>query len=128
MNIGHKELLNLFNTQFTDMLRDLTRVFPDDEDFTFFNSAGPLLISTDRAAVSRLFHNNVAKQYGDQILARNDAFLLEVDYSRYTYDDWSNMLVSKLKNCWRSLSEENRDIIWKYLQILMKLDARIHVN
>ena len=118
--------VSVFNTQFSDMLRDLRTVFPDDPDFQFFQSAGGLLIATQPRALSKMFHENVSRKYADQILAQNDAFFLKEDYSSYTYDDWSNMLVSKLKEYWKALSHDNRDIIWKYLQILVKLDQKIH--
>ena len=118
--------IGIFNNQFHDMLRDLMTVFPDDPDFQFFHSAGGLLMRTQPRSIPQMFHANVTVKFGPAILKQDDAFLLQQDYSEYTHDDWSNMLVSKLKRYWSSLSAENREIIWKYLHILVKLDGKIY--
>ena len=121
--------LQVFNDQFMNMVKDLAKVYPADADFRSFPTAiRGLLLANDKLVVN-IFHNTVVGRYRDEIMKRDDAFFLTKSYEEYAQPGSAEAaadIVSKLKGCWHSLNGDNREIIWKYLHLLIALDDKLH--
>lgn len=62
---------------------------------------------------------NVHVPYGDRIRARDEQFFMTVD----PVEDPMNM-TSLLRGLWSEMSEEDRSVVWRYLDIFEKLADR----
>jgi hypothetical protein len=117
------DYLQVFNDKFIDFLKDLSTVFPDDKDFKVALSSVRLLLMADKSCVHAIFNEKVVGPYSTKIMAKDEGFFLDKSYD-HEFEDAIG-IVEKLKSYWKSLSEENRIVVWKYLQILVVLDTKI---
>lgn len=127
--VSKATLINAFNTKFEEFIQDLIRVFPSDEDFKTFKSGFSMLKLMDERKPQFLFHKFIPG-FKPHVLARNEAFFLENDYSDILHQTGQEMdvtgeLVKKLKSYWSNLSSDNKDFVWKYLLLLVSLDDKI---
>lgn len=118
--------LDQFNDTFLELVDDLVRVFPSDSDFRMYKLAIRGASLADPSIVQNVFHERVSTTYGEKILAKDEDFFIQNDYSDMR-DEFSQaeQLIQKLKKCWENLTIEQRDIVWKYLRILVLLDKKI---
>lgn len=61
----------------------------------------------------------------EYIRNRDERFFLEKDDKEFTEDTESVPIISKLKGYWGTLSENNRDKIWEYVNSLLTLTQKI---
>lgn len=121
------DYLKKFNDIFCDMIGDLVVVFPNDSELRLYKFAVEATIASDAFLANRIFNECVAIPYGDKIQSKDETFFLEKDYEEYTAGDQNTMeIFGKLKNCWKDLNEENRNTVWKYLRVMLNLNAKIH--
>jgi len=115
-----------FNQTFCEFLDDIIRVFPNDSDFRMYKMAFQTAILMDTSMVQCLFHDKVVVPYAERILEKDNSFFLEHDYQEITtnYHD-ANIIIDKLKKYWSGLSQENKDVVWKYFRVLILLDRKI---
>lgn len=120
----------VFNTKFMDLVKDLAKVFPGDQDFKIFPTTVRMAICANENLVRSVFHEKAAIPYKDKILAKDESFFLEHGYGDITDDVASaggnaEDIIAKLKGCWAQLNEDNKVLIWKYLHLLILLDDKI---
>ena len=79
----------------------------------------------EKKAIS-IFDELVTQKYEKQIMSKDESFFLQHDY-----DDIKNYdqnvtadLIQDLKNHWGSFNEENKEIVWKYMILLVSLDKK----
>lgn len=120
------DYLTQFNDTFIELVEDLIRVFPNDGDFRMYKMAVQTATVMNKKFVRKVFNERVTTPYGDKILAKDEGFFLSNDYQDMK-DEFSQAekLIEKLKECWSKLTLAQRDIIWKYLHILILLDRKI---
>ena len=70
-----------------------------------------------------MFNSCVAVPYGDKINTKNEDFFLEECVYNAQYADIN--IVNKLKNKWRTLNDDNKEVVWKYLHVLMALNSKV---
>ena len=63
--------------------------------------------------------------YHEYIVNRDERFFLEKDEKDYTQDAESVPIISKLKGYWGTLSDNNKDKIWEYVNSLLTLTQKI---
>ena len=63
--------------------------------------------------------------YHEYIRNRDERFFLEKDDKEFTEDTESVPIISKLKGYWGTLSDNNRDKIWEYVNSLLTLTQKI---
>jgi len=118
---GKQLIVTCFNKKFEEFLGDLITTFPEDKDFRDFKNSFNLLKNIDDKKPIQIFQM-YAPMYREQLLSRNEQFFLQNDYSELSKEkNITSELIGKLKNYWVELNEENRDIVWKYLIILINL-------
>lgn len=115
-----------FNDTLVELVDDLIRVFPQDSDFRMYKLALQGAMITSNSMVHGIFRERVCNIYGERILARDEQFFLTNSYNDMK-DEFSqaDQLITKLKDSWSSLNAEQRNVVWKYLRLLILLDRKI---
>ena len=117
-------LYTAYNTLAIKFNEELIEVFPKDIDFKVSLNTIKLI---ERTTKRKLF-DRVSPQllmYHEYIRNRDERFFLEKDDKEFTEDTESVPIISKLKGYWGTLSENNRDKIWEYVNSLLTLTQKI---
>jgi hypothetical protein len=122
MSASSSTYLKSFFHQLSEVVGELTEMFPDDPDFKVFQTYIAMLQRTNPGIVIDTFYDHVASIYEDQINAKNDSFFLEYAAADYTND--MPDIVQKIKGCWGVLSDPSKTAIWQYIYILKELAKR----
>ena len=118
--------LKTFNNQMLAFSNVLTNRFSDNSSLSLAVSGLETLSSCNPKKTIELFTLYVY-QYRDKIMNKDETFILTTDFvndnstetngaSKYA----TEMMVS-LKINWNTLNQSEKDNIWKYLQVLVKL-------
>ena len=117
-------VIKTFNTQLINLTEALTKRFDDDADLKLALTGIKTLKANNSNKNIEMFTLYVYK-YRDKIMAKNEKLLLETDFvsenSNKDKDSSAFDIMAKLKAKWQSLNNEEKDNIWKYLQVLIKL-------
>ena len=114
--------LSAFNSQLIKFFEDLSETFPEEkeirasiEGLQFARKANPKLILD-------MFYEHVARDLKEAILDENADKIVE--YGKIKIATQFNEVMPALsifQKHWPTLSDVNRDIIWKYLKVLITL-------
>ena len=128
--------IECFNEKFEEFLKDLIICFPDDKDFKMFKHSFNLLKMVDKKQSIKFF-KVYGPKYKEHIDNKSEQFFLEHEFKEEiehvqhlnseTNQDITYQLMIKLKSYWKNLNNENKEVIWKYLQLLYKLDEKISI-
>ncbi len=118
------DLIAKFNTTIKELVRDLINVFPEDSDFQMVQLGLTAAVVADETVVQKKFHEEVAK-YEEQILSKNEAFFLNKNYEELQSAGLADRLITKVKSYWQQLDAHNREMVWKYMKVLVLLDRKI---
>lgn len=120
------DYLEKFNQTFTEFGDDIIKAFPNDSQFRMYNIAIKAALLVDPDVVLDVFYSNVILPFGDRIVAKDETFFLEHTYGEVT-QEYSNAsaIINKVKTYWADMSTENRDIVWQYFRVLVKLGRKI---
>ena len=117
-------VVNTFNTQLINLAEALSDRFKDDGDLKLALTGIKTLKANNSNKNIEMFTLYVYK-YRDKIMEKNEKLLLETDFVSENLDDDDDNsafdIMSKLKTKWQSLNDEEKNNIWKYLQVLIKL-------
>jgi hypothetical protein len=119
------DYLNKFNITFNEFIEDISSLFPEDSDFTLYKTALKTAISLDKKLAYNTFNTQVIEKYSTQILNRDETFFLEHQYSIVNIKKEYSSIIDKIKSYWSSMNEENKNIVWKYLKVLILLSNKI---
>lgn len=114
--------LKSFFHQLSEVVGELTEMFPDDADFKVFQTYIAMLQRTNPGMVVDTFHEHVAMKFEAEIDAKNDDFFINYNAAEYGSDGMD--IVSKIKTYWSVLSPETKTAIWQYIYILKELSKR----
>ena len=117
-------LYTAYNTLAIKFNEELIEVFPKDIDFKVCLNTIKLIEKTTK----RKLFDMVSPQllmYHEYIRNRDERFFLEKDEADYTEDTESVPIISKLKGYWGTLSDNNKDKIWEYVNSLLTLTQKI---
>jgi hypothetical protein len=116
---------DLFNEKSEELFRDLVASFPNIEQFRHWRSALNLMKNLDQKGPQRLFSNYMTGSLKEYILTKNeDFFLVEENISVTKDTEYWNSFFSYLRNVWKTLSTEDKEVIWKYFHILVVLSDK----
>ena len=121
--------ISCFNTKFEEFMKDLIATFPEDKDFVMFKQSYNLLKIVDEKKPIQMFRVYGPK-YQERIVNQDENFFLEHDFKEEinqagNMNNLSTDLLIKLKGYWKTLNKENKEIIWKYLSLLYKINEKI---
>lgn len=124
--MSKKVLIDTFFNQFSDFLKQLENMYPDDTDFPVFLTTLDLLKSTNPILVVKFVKENIVDLYKDKILNKDESFFLDQDYTKHGDVDLN--IVHKLKKYVKDMSPNSKDVVWKYIELIMKLSMKILEN
>lgn len=126
--INESEYLEMFNKKLLEFAKDLVYIFPTVSSFYTFKTACEWSICIDKSSPQSFFNTLVVEPFKDKILVKDESFFLYESYEEYSeymnhYGHDLN-LVNKLKQIWQTLDDENKEIIWKYMQVLLCISLK----
>lgn len=114
-----------FNEQSYDFMKELSNTFPQIQEFGTFKNALNLVRNVNVKKPQEFFQNFISANYKDVLLNKDESFFLQEekfglsDTKEYWYD-----FIKKLKQIWTTLSDENKEVIWKYFHVLIILSDK----
>lgn len=116
-----------FNNVLIDFINDCILVFPEDNDFKKYKHGAEILKKYNPKKIPTIFKQYI-QNYIPKISSKDEKFFLENDYSEIDIVNQDNELIElikKIKIYWVNLSDENKDKIWSYLNILIQLSNKL---
>jgi len=117
-------IVNTFNLQLINLATVLSKRFENDNDLKLAVTGIQTLKKANSNKNIEMFTMYVYK-YRDKIMNKNEDLLLDTNFinenSQTNSDSSAFDIMSKLKDKWKTLESGEKDNIWKYLQVLIKL-------
>ncbi len=121
------ECVNLFNVKLKEFINDLITVYPQDDDLYKFKTSISMLLLVNEKQAIKIFKDFVYPKYKDHILNRDEKFFLTHDYTEDVNGvseqapEFTDQLIVKIKSYWETMTDDNKNIIWNYFTLLIKL-------
>lgn len=115
-------VLTAFNNHFSEFVKDIRRVFPDDEDIETAETAINRLRKANPRIIITSFKSYVIDQYSSQIDSGDISFFINTDYTMDIGDN--KMILNKidaLRGPVSQMNKEEQNKVMKYIQNLKKL-------
>ena len=122
MDPRKKALMDAFFNQFISFVGELEDMYPEDADFGMFSSTLKLMRMTNPSLVVKYVAESTSS-FIEKILASDEAFFLEMDFSTYAGVDIN--IFTKLKSYIQSMSPDSKVNVWKYIQNVTRLAQAI---
>jgi hypothetical protein len=119
--------IRLFNEKAEEFCKDLVTTFPDVAEFKKLKSGLLLLKNVDEKKPREFFNNYVGANFKQQILSKDESFFINevqnhvqggIDNSQW------QIVISLIHDLWATLSNENKENIWKYFQVLIAINDK----
>ena len=121
--MSKKIFMDAFFTQFHEFMTQLMNVFPNDPDFIVYDTGVSLLKNINPGIVIVEFNKHVLP-YEEILRSKNSDFFLKHTFDSLEPDNTMEQIIDKLKGYWLSLSEPNKESIWRYIILLMDIVKR----
>jgi hypothetical protein len=108
-----------FFDQFMAFTSELCEMYPDDSDFSMFETTLKLMKMTNPALVVKYVRDNVL-QFEDKIMKKDESFFLDYDFAEYANDVDMNIF-QKLRQYTSSMSRSSKNSVWTYIQNIVRL-------
>ena len=121
------DIIGLFNTKLKEFVDDLLLLYPEDGNLHAAKKAILLLKTIDGRKTLQLFKVHIYDRYSKQLYDRDETFFMTKDYDEETRllenvaENITQQLVDNIKQYWTQMSDKNKDTVWKYWMILLKL-------
>lgn len=114
-----------FNLTIINLIDDLLLVFPNFNNLKLFKEKLNMLIKFNPKKPIEYFKNTVYK-FNEEIKTKNEKFFLDKKYDQditvvENDREWALDEVLNIKTLWKELNAENKETIWTYFNILIKL-------
>ena len=109
-----------------NLINELLRILPNDVNITLFKEKYYLIKKVNSTLVINSFVKYVIP-FKQEIMEKNEKYFLEngtkedLGEKKYKYS-------IDLKENWKNLNEQNKEIIWKYFQVLLVLTEKYLVE
>jgi hypothetical protein len=120
-----KDNIQLFYKTLKAFLKEIISVFPEDDSLKVISTSLSLAMKENNNKIIKTFKESFLPQ-GDLIDQRNEKFF-EIETSCYK-NKYQRELFDKLKNYYFVLSENNKTVIWDYVQNIYNICKEINVN
>jgi hypothetical protein len=121
------DFLGKFNKTFKEFTNDLVQSFPNDPDFKMYKIAVSAAMIMNENLVIGVFKEKVIDLYSDKILAKDDAFFMDNSYNELQGEfSEASAIIQKLKGYWSGMSTEDREVVWRYFVVLVKLGQKYY--
>jgi hypothetical protein len=128
-------LSSAFNTQLTEFVEDMLRIFPESVDLQTAKNSIATIRKTNPRIISTAWHKYVTIPYAAKIDEGDLAYFLEKDYnsdlvniSSATGDPHGKIagIIDRLRTPIKEMGSENHRMVLKFLQNLTKLTTMIN--
>lgn len=119
--------ISLFNDKAEEFCKDLVIAFPEVAEFKKLKSGLLLLKNVDERKPREIFNSYVGANFKQQILTKDESFFVnEVQNHVQGGIDTSQWqkVISLIHDLWATLSNENKENIWKYFQVLIAINDK----
>jgi hypothetical protein len=123
--MSRRVFLDAFFNQFLAFLGELRDMYPNDPDFSGFISALTLIRTTNPMLAVNYIKTEVVDPYQEKILARDETFFLNQDFTEKNAD---MNIIYKLKEYVREMTPASKDVVWQYIELLMKISLKVLEN
>jgi hypothetical protein len=114
-----------FNSKLDEFLKDLTSSFPDIKDLRLVKSGLQLAKNIDIKLPQSVFDEHVAVRYEEKIVKKDEKFFLTETYEDVVKKHGIDLdVVGRIKDIWSTLGDTDKEIIWKYLQVLVIINRK----
>jgi len=111
-----------FITTFKEFINDLSSVMPNDHELKILSV---VIRSLDKSYILEYFKDYVSIPFEKEIMEKNEDFFIKNEFSEYTAENKEAVQIMKrIKSYWAEMSDENKDIIWKYFRVLVHLEKK----
>jgi hypothetical protein len=120
--------LTAFNNLLNKFNEELISTFPEENDFKVYSRGIQMINSANAKKICSLFKNYMIL-YRNNIEEKDESFFLTNNYTEIvnnTKSEGVEGIIQKLKNYWKTLSDENKETIWQYLNSLIKLSDMVN--
>jgi len=121
--MSKKIFMDAFFTQFHEFMGQLIRVFPEDPDFTVYDSGVMMLQKVNPGLVLAEFIKHVTP-FEEIIRAKNSDFFIQTQIFIFDPENTMEQVIQKLKAYWVGLSDSNKESIWNYIILLLDISKR----
>jgi hypothetical protein len=121
--MSKKIFMDAFFTQFHEFMVQLMTVFPNDHDFAVYDAGVSLLKNINPGIVIVEFNKHVLP-FEEILRSKNSDFFLKHTFDSLEPDNTMEQVINKLKGYWITLSEPNKESIWKYIILLLDIVKR----
>lgn len=111
----------MFNNSLMDFLKDLQPLLSHLSEFGMIFNSVKFLSKVEPEKNQQVFNQYIASVYSDKILDKNESFFMDESY------DANAQLVNLLKTMWGKLNEQDREMVWQHLHVLLVLNRRCTV-
>jgi len=120
--MSRRVFLDAFFNQFLAFLGELKDMYPSDPDFPGFVTALTLIRNTNPMLAVNYIKTEVVDPYQEKILARDETFFLNQDFTEKNAD---MNIIYKLKEYVREMTPASKDVVWQYVELLMKISLKV---
>lgn len=114
-----------FNSKLEEFIKDLTSTFPQFNDLKVLKTGIQLAKTMDVKAPQRMFNQYMSEDYAQKVLNKDEGFFLAEDYNHIAANEGIDVdIIPQIKKLWGSLEPQDKDAIWKYLQVLVLLNRK----
>ena len=117
--------LSIFNAKLINFFEDLQDTFPEEKDIRTSLEALRGAKKINPKLLLDIFYEQVTKPLHDHILAQDEEKV--VSYARTSIQSQFNEISFALvifDKHWTTMSEHNKDAIWKYMKVLVLLSEK----
>ena len=118
--------IKAFNNQIVNFTNNLSIRFPNNVNFKLALTTIETMANYNPKKNADMFILYVYG-YKDMIMSKDEVKLLETNYvtnHQLEKEDGAFNIMDSLKNCWSELNSTEKDNLWKYLQVLIKLSEK----
>lgn len=108
-----------FNKALKFFMRELMRLHPDVCELKLMFSLYKMMKTVNRKSPQRYFQELI-EPHADDLLKNNVSYFLSNDFD----DPASSRIISKLKQEYQLMSEENKETVWKHMIVLYHLSVK----
>lgn len=120
--MSKKIFLDTFYKQFFDFLNELDKMYPNDSDFSTFSTKLSVLKIVNPMLPIQFIKTEIIEKYQEQIFKKDESFFVNSKDIEQTSEI---NIFFKLKSYITDMTEENKEIVWAYIHIIVKLTMKI---
>ena len=120
--------LRAFCNQLVAFFEDLSETYPEETDIAMAAQALALMKQANPRYIYRVFMQSVYAEFADHILNEDEDYILgrakqmlASDYANINFAFWI------FDKHWSTMSETNKQYVWKYIKSLILLAGRVPV-